>query len=199
MSTQTAPTAAPELVQRYSGPAISLHWIIALGVITNVTLAWLWPHMLPDDVVRPTIDVHKSIGVTILGLAAMRLLWRWANPPPPLPTGYAIWEVRLSEITHGLLYIIIFAMPLTGWIMDSAWKDQATHPMHYFGTFEFPRLPFIVSLPQPLRENFHTWFGKSHEYLAYALYVLFAMHVAGALKHQILDREPELQRMLPGK
>src|SRR5215470_11482182 len=110
MTAETATSAAvQEPIRRYTGLAIALHWIIALGVITNVTLAWLWPHMLPDDAVRPAIDFHKSNGITILGLAVMRLLWRWANPPPPLPEGYALWEVRLSEITHGLLYLIIFA------------------------------------------------------------------------------------------
>jgi cytochrome b561 len=185
-------------VARYTNTAIVLHWIIALGVVTNVTLAWLWPHSLPDDVVRPTIDVHKSIGITILGLALMRLLWRASHAPPPIPTTYQKWEISLAHITHVLLYVILFAMPLTGWIMDSAFKDAAKFPMHYFGTFVFPRIPWIMQLDQPLKENIHTWFGKAHEWLSYVLYVLFVLHVAGALKHQLAG-DKELQRMLPGK
>ena len=66
---------------RYTNVAIALHWIIALGIVINITLAWLWPHSLPDDAVRPAIDTPKSIGVTILGLAFLRLLWRFSFGP----------------------------------------------------------------------------------------------------------------------
>ena len=198
-------------VARYTNTAIALHWLIALGIATNVTLAWLWPHLLPDymiphlwpnaDVggaVRSAIDTHKSIGITVLGLALMRVLWRINHAPPPIPTAYQKWEIALAHITHVLHYVLLFAMPLTGWIMDSAWKDAPTHPMHFFGTFEFPRIPWVMQLDPPLRENFHTWFGKAHEWFAYVLYVLFVLHVAGALKHQFAG-EKELQRMLPGR
>ena len=185
-------------VARYTNTAIVLHWVIALGVVTNVTLAWLWPHSLPDDVVRPVIDVHKSIGITILGLATMRLLWRFRHPPPSIPSNYQKWEITLAHLTHVLLYVILFAMPLTGWIMDSAFKDAAKFPMHFFGTFEFPRIPSIMQLDPALKKDIHTWFGKAHEWFGYLLYGLFALHVAGALKHQFAG-DKELQRMLPGK
>ena len=71
---------------RYTRTAIALHWLIAIGVIANIALAWTWPY-LADDSVRPVIDTHKSIGVTVLGLAIMRLLWRYGHRPPPLPSG----------------------------------------------------------------------------------------------------------------
>jgi cytochrome b561 len=181
---------------RYTRMAIALHWLIALAVITNVVLALTWPY-LADDNVRPVIDTHKSIGVTVLGLAIMRLLWRSSHRPPPLPSGYAKWEVRASKVTHALLYVLIFAMPLTGWIMDSAWKDAATHPMAWFGLFQWPRIGFIMQLDPAVREPLHSIFGAMHIWLSYLLYVLFALHVAGALKHQLIDGERELQRMLP--
>jgi cytochrome b561 len=181
---------------RYTRTAIVLHWLITLAVIANVALALTWPY-LADDSVRPVIDTHKSIGVTVLGLAIMRLLWRSTHRPPPLPTGYALWEVRASKVTHALLYVLIFAMPLTGWIMDSAWKDAATHPMAWFGMFQWPRIGFIMHLDPGVRETIHGVFGEAHELLAYLLYLLFALHVAGALKHQLIDGEDELQRMLP--
>lgn len=184
---------------RYTNTAIALHWLIALGIVINVTLAWLWPHALPDDIVRPAIDTHKSVGITILGLAAMRLLWRLGHQPPPLPTTLQKLEATDAHATHALLYVILFAMPLTGWIMDSAYKDAATHPMHYFGTFEFPRIGWIQHLHQPLKEQIHGGFGKAHEYLSYCLYALFIAHVGGALKHQFIDRQPELQRMGLGR
>jgi cytochrome b561 len=186
------------MIQRYTGVAIALHWLIAVGIVLNVALAWIWPH-LADESVRPAIDLHKSVGVTILGLAIMRLLWRWTHRPPPLPTGYRLWEVRASHVTHVLLYILLFAMPLSGWIMDSAYKDAAAHPMLWFGLFEWPRLGAIQHLDPVARETIHTGFGAAHVTLSYLLYGLFALHVAGALKHQLLDGEAELQRMLPGK
>jgi cytochrome b561 len=186
------------MVQRYTGVAILLHWLIAIGIIANVALAWIWPH-LADASVRPAIDMHKSIGVTILGLAIMRLLWRWAHRPPALPEGYQLWEIRASHVTHIFLYILMFAMPLTGWIMDSAYKDAALHPMLWFGLFEWPRIVAIEHLDPAIRQTVHDGFGAAHVTLSYLLYGLFTLHVAGALKHQWLDGEREIQRMLPGR
>jgi cytochrome b561 len=182
--------------QRYTSLAILLHWLIGIGIIVNVALAWIWPH-LADEQVRPVIDVHKSIGVTVLGLAIMRLLWRLTHRPPAYPTGYRQWERTASHAVHGLLYLILFAMPLTGWIMDSAWKDAATHPMHWFGLFEWPRIAFFQHLAPATRDHMHDLFGAGHVWGAYALYTLFLLHVGGALKHQWFDGEAELQRMWP--
>jgi cytochrome b561 len=91
----------------------------------------------------------------------------------------------------------MLALPLSGWLHDSAWRDAATHPMHLFWMFEWPRLQFITTLPAGLKEELHTRFGELHTWLGYGLYGLFALHVGGALKHQWFDREAELQRMLP--
>ena len=183
---------------RYTGPAIALHWLIALGIIANVALAWIWPH-LADASVRPAIDTHKSIGITVLGLAIMRLLWRLTHRPPPLPTGYQRWEVGVSHATHWLLYLLIFVMPLTGWIMDSAYKNAATTPMYWFGLFEWPRIGAIRHMAPGPRDRVHDLFGAAHVTASYVLYALFVLHVAGALKHQYWDKERELQRMWPGE
>ena len=181
---------------RYTGPAIALHWLIAIGVIANVSLAWIWPH-LADAQVRPAIDMHKSIGITVLGLAIMRLLWRMTHRPPPLPTSYQRWEIAASHVTHWLLYLLIFAMPLTGWIMDSAYKNAATTPMYWFGLFQWPRIGAILHMAPAPRDQVHDLFGAAHVWLAYAVYALVGLHIIAALKHQWWDKEPELQRMLP--
>ena len=181
---------------RYTGPAIVLHWLIALGVIANVALAWIWPH-LADAQVRPAIDTHKSIGITILGLAIMRLLWRLTHRPPALPDSYKRWEVGASHAVHWLLYLLIFAMPMTGWIMDSAYKDAATHPMFWFGLFEWPRIGAILHMAPEPRKQVHDGFGAAHSLLAWGVYALVALHLAGALKHQWWDKHRELQRMMP--
>ena len=186
------------MVQRYTRTAMLLHWLIAAGIVVNVALAWIWP-VLADAAVRPAIDTHKSIGITILGLAVMRLLWRFTHRPPPLPPHHAPIERKAAHGVHWGLYALLFAMPLTGWIMDSAYKDAASHPMFWFGLFEWPRIAPILHLDPALRERVHDGFGAAHHYLAWAVYGLFALHVGGALKHQWIDGDRELERMLPGK
>ena len=184
--------------QRYTRVAIWLHWLVAAGIIANIALAWIWPLGDHNDAiaayVRPMIDSHKSIGITVLGLAILRLLWRFGNKPPPYPASYQPWEAKLSHVVHWGLYFAILAMPITGWVMDSAWKDAAAHPMLFFGTFEWPRLGFIMNLPPGTRELIHARAGGAHELIAKLVYLLLALHILGALKHQFQGGR-ELQRM----
>ena len=182
---------------RYTRMAIALHWLIAVFIAVNVGLA-LSVNLLPDSAVRPVIDLHKSMGITVLGLVILRVLWRLSHRPPPFPAKYSPWERLSAHGVHYLLYALMLALPLSGWLHDSAWRDAATHPMRLFWLFEWPRLQFIMTLPAGLKEELHTRFGQLHTWLGYGLYGLFALHVGGALKHQWLDREAELQRMLPG-
>jgi cytochrome b561 len=200
-SHQRAPdTPAPAQkapVGRYTRMAIALHWIIALFIAFNVGLA-LSVDFLPDSAVRPVIDLHKSIGITVLGLVILRILWRVSHRPPSFPVTYSAPERISAHAVHYVLYALMLALPLSGWLHDSAWRDAATHPMRLFWLFEWPRLPFIMTLPAGLKEDLHTRFGELHTWLGYALYGLFVLHVGGALKHQWFDREAELQRMLPG-
>jgi cytochrome b561 len=188
--------------QRFTRTAIWLHWLIAIGVIANVALAWIWPYGDSNDTigeyVRPMIDTHKSIGITILALVILRLLWRMGHKPPPFPDTYKAWERTAAHAVHWGLYFILFAMPITGWVMDSAYKDAALHPNHYFGTFEWPRLGFIMNLPPDTKLWVHDTFGAAHGYIALLVYALFVLHVAGALKHQF-EGHKELQRMGLGR
>jgi len=182
--------------QRYSGVAIVLHWMIAVLMIVNVGLV-LFVDDLPEDWIRPFIDTHKSIGITVLGLGLLRLLWRIGHKPPPLPAYYPRWERTGAHLAHILLYGLIIGLPLSGWLHDSAWKDAATHPMHLFNLIEWPRIGAIMQLDPQTKESAHTVFGMIHEGLGYGLYVLLALHIGGALKHQFIDHEPELQRISP--
>ncbi len=184
-----------QLAVRYTRIAIALHWTVALLIAVNVALALSADH-LPDDWVRPVIDAHKSIGITVLGLAVMRLLWRLSHRPPALPRHYPRWERAGAHVVHALLYLVIFALPLSGWLHDSAWKDAASHPMTLFGLVPWPRIGWVTGLEPALREQMHDRFGLLHAWVGYALYALFAVHVAGALKHQWIDGEPEVQRMM---
>ncbi len=179
---------------RYTAPAIVLHWLIAIAVIGNVALAWAWP-VAPDEQVRPLIDAHKSIGITVLALALLRLLWRIGHRPPPHEPQLARWEHRLAHLAHIGLYIVIFAMPITGWVMDSAWDRAAQNPNFWFGLFEWPRLGFVMALDPATKKAVHDGFGEAHELFAKGVYLLVALHILGALKHQFMDGRRELQRM----
>lgn len=189
-------SSTPPASGRYTRIAMLLHWLVAVLILINVVLA-LSVDSLPEGWERAIIDTHKSIGITVLGLVLLRLLWRAAHRPPALPASYPRWEKLSAHLAHGLLYLLILALPLSGWLHDSAWKDAATHPMRLFNLFPWPRIGFIMHTDAATKESLHTLFGHWHTWFGYALYVLFALHVLGALKHQLLDKQPELQRMLP--
>ena len=182
------------MIAKYTKTAVILHWLIAVLIIANVALAWIWP-TVADDQVRPLVGAHKSIGVTVLGLVIMRILWRLTHRPPALPGSHLHWERMLSGIVHAALYAVMLIMPLSGWIMDSSRKSSAENPLQWFGLFDWPRFPFLQNADPASLEGFRDAAGAAHGLAAYALYALVFLHIAGALKHQFLDRKPELQRM----
>lgn len=183
-------------IERYTRAAIALHWLIAALMALNTALALSVDHW-PDEWTRPVIDTHKSIGITVLGLALMRILWRATHRPPALPGAYAAWERAGAHLAHVGLYGLMLALPISGWLHDSAWKDAPSHPMRLYGLAPWPRISWIADLPPELKERLHDVFGAFHQAFGYALYALVALHILGALKHQWLDRERELQRMWP--
>ena len=185
------------LPQRYTKPAIVLHWTIAVLIAVNLLLAWNFGSV-SKPTLRTLVDIHKSIGLTVLGLAILRLLWRATHTPPPIPA-YAAWERRTARIAHWALYGLIFLLPITGWMHDSAWKGAVGHPMKLFFVIPWFRIGAIENLDPATKEQFHSLMLLVHTSFAYVLYAVFAVHLAGALKHQFLDRAPELQRMWPAQ
>jgi len=187
--------------QKYTRVAVLLHWLIALLILTNVVLgltaALLPDGALSDTAIRLLIDTHKSIGITVLGLAILRVLWRFTHRPPPLPAEFPGWERAAAHAAHVALYVLIFAMPLTGWLHDSAWVAAASHPMYLYGLVPWPRVGFIMNLDPATKEQLHNQFGALHTACSYALYGVLALHVAGALKHQWIDRHSVIRRMMP--
>jgi len=191
------PRVSLSLPQRYTKPAIVLHWLIAALIATNLLLAWNFGSV-SKPTLRTLIDIHKSIGLTVLGLAVLRVLWRATHTPPPIPP-YAAWERRTAHIAHWTLYALIFLLPISGWMHDSAWKGAAGHPMKLFFVIPWFRIGAIENLDPATKEQFHTLMLQVHASFAYVLYAVFAVHLAGAVKHQYLDRKPELQRMWPAQ
>jgi cytochrome b561 len=133
-----------------------------------------------------TLARHKSVGMTILGLAIIRLLWRLGNRTPALPPGMRAWERILARSSHVGLYLCIFALPLTGWLMSSA-KNYA---VSWFGWFQFPDL---VAPDPGLFDVMHV----THEIVFNCLAGLAILHLLGAAKHHFFNRDDVLTRMLP--
>lgn len=171
---------------RWGGLAQLFHWLIVALVITQVVLANIADD-LPIGVAKlATLARHKSVGITILALVTLRLLWRWANPVPLLPPTLRTFERRLAHFTHAALYVLLFAMPMSGWAMSSA----RGFPVSWWG---FLQLPDFVPTDRALYERLH----DVHETLAWTLGVVVLLHVAGAMKHHFVLRDDVLRRMLP--
>jgi cytochrome b561/polyisoprenoid-binding protein YceI len=189
------PASQGVTAERYSAVAILLHWLIAAAILLQVVLAWrMAGHNTPEGFAL--MQLHKSVGITILALSLARLGWRLAKPAPHA-TGLAPWEARLSGAVHAGFYLVMIGMPLTGWLAVSA--SPINIPTLLYGRIPFPHLPGVAELPAHLKAAAHTAGAGSHAALAWLLYGLFALHVAGALKHQLLGaNEPVLARMAPG-
>ena len=185
-------------IARYTRVATVLHWLVAVLIIANVVLA-LSAESLPDDWIRPTIDLHKSIGLSVLGLVLLRILWRLSHPPPALPGRYARLERVGAQAAHYVLYGLMLLLPISGWVHDSAFKDAAGHPLRLFWIVPWFRISALADLPTAAKEVAHTQWYAVHAWSAYALYALLALHILGALKHQWVNGEAELQRMRVGR
>jgi len=186
-------------IERYSNPSIFFHWTIAILIILNVILGLSAQYnLISMDMQRPVINFHKSTGLLVLVLVILRLGWRLMRTPPPLPATYKPWEVAASHVAHIALYVVALGLPLSGWAHDSAWSMAAQFPFHWYGTFSWPHIWFIENLSPDVKEAWHTRLGLWHTWFGYALYALLVAHIGGALKHQFIDKEQELQRMLPG-
>jgi len=164
----------------------ALHWIIVILIIAQFLIASR-AHSLPrGPALIEAWGWHKSIGMTIFMLAVIRLVWRWMNPVPDLSAEIQPWERTLAKISHVLLYALLFAVPLTGWMMSSA----KNFPVSWFSLFQWPDL---VAPDPSLSKILET----THETLVKVLFVVALLHIAGALKHHFMDKNDVLKRMLP--
>ena len=200
MSTQAnsplTDTASVQAVSRYTRTAMVLHWIIAILIICNVVLG-LSADSLPDDWVRPVIDTHKSIGITVLGLVLLRILWRVSHKPPPLPAEFPSWE-RMRRARCALPALFVDDRPAAVRLVARFGMEGRGHASNAsVQPVPWPRIGYVMNLDPTLKETLHDRFGALHTWLGYALYALLAMHVGGALKHEWIDRKSVLKRMIP--
>lgn len=174
-------------MQRYSRPAILFHWLIALLIIGAFTLGLVMtdiPGLTPTKV--KYFSWHKWAGVTVLLLATLRLLWRLASDAPAYPDSMKHWEKQAAHHLHLLLYVLMFAVPLSGYFYTLA----AGVPVVYFGVFPLPVLIDANPDLKPLLKEVHYW-------LTMGLAGAVGLHIAAALKHVFIDRDGVMKRMLP--
>jgi cytochrome b561 len=171
----------------YDAVAKSLHWLILALLIAQFTFAWTMPHIGRTVPVSWLIDWHVWLGVTILVVAVARLLWRLTHGEPAPEAGVPSWQTTSARILHGLLYCLLFALPILGWL-NASWRGM---PVGLFGAFELPKL-LGTRIPG------WGWTGDVHTLLAdYVLLPLVGLHVASALYHYLIRHDRVLQRMLP--
>lgn len=171
---------------RYTLTAIRLHWLTALLILASFTVG-LYMVDLPLSPQKLKIYAwHKWAGVTIFLLVIWRLLWRMRHQPPELPIAMPLWQRQLAVGAHFLLYLLMFAVPLSGWLMSSAKGFQTV----YFG---------ILPIPDLLGKNVE-WGNRLrevHESLNFLMMAVVTGHALAALKHHWIDRDDVLVRMLP--
>lgn len=172
-------------IPSYSRPAIYLHWLMAPLILVALALGLYMTGLELSPGKLRLYAWHKWLGVSLCLLALGRLAWRLGHrPPAPLPL--PAWQARAAALTHGALYLLLLAIPLSGWLMSSAKGFQTV----YFGVLPIPDL---IGRDPALAEGL----ASLHATLNWLLLVLLAIHLAAALKHHYLDRDATLVRMAP--
>lgn len=184
MSAAVAMAGAPT---RYGAVAIALHWLLALSILGLMGVGVWMTDLKPSPRTFEIYALHKSAGLLVLALAAFRLVWRATHRPPP-PPAMPAWQALAASGTHVALYVLMLALPITGWLQHSA----AGYPLSWFGLF---KVPALIGRDREALALWQQW----HEWLAWALAALVLLHVAAALKHHFLDRDGLLGRMWPAR
>jgi cytochrome b561 len=175
-----------------------LHWAIALLIVANWPLGFIM-EKLPPASRTWMVPLHVSIGMTVLTLTAVRVYWRLTHRPPPLDPTLAWWEKGLAHAVHSLLYVFMIGMPMTGWFLMSCHPPKpGTGPL-VWGLFHLPKIPYFSHLEKIPQDAAHDLWVEVHIVGGYILLGVFVLHVAGALKHQFIDRHPSLSRMGIGR
>ncbi|MFV3325306.1 cytochrome b [Pseudomonas sp. NY15372] len=174
---------------RYGLVSIVMHWGVALAVFGLFGLG-LW--MVGLDYYSPwrksAPDLHKSIGLVLLGVMLLRVIWRFVSPPPPAPASHGAFTRQAAKLGHALLYLGLFSVMIAGYLISTA--DGVGIPV--FGLFEVPAL--VSDLPDQADVA-----GVIHLYLAWGLVIFAVLHALAALKHHFIDRDATLSRMLGRK
>jgi cytochrome b561 len=167
----------------------ALHWLIVLLVLALAIVGLTMVELPKTPKYFWVYTLHKSVGVTVLALVLLRIGWRlYAGAPKPVP-GTPKWQERITSLTHWALYALLLAMPLSGWLFDSA---NGLRPFRLFGLVEMPKL---AKPDEALADGAR----NAHELLFWVLVALVAVHAAAAFYHHLFRQDATLLRMLPGR
>lgn len=173
-------------IPRYTRTAMLLHWLIAILIIGLFALGLYMADLPLSPQKLKLYSYHKWAGISVLALALVRIVWRLTHTPPPLPDSQPRWQQGAAHAGHLLLYVLIVAAPLSGWLMSSALGFKVV----WFGVLP---LPDLIGKDKALGEVLEL----VHRYLNYTFIAVVAGHILAAFKHQWLDRDGTLNRMLP--
>lgn len=175
-------------IQRYDRVAITLHWLVAVGVFVLVGLGWYMVDIPKGGTSRSFFfNLHKSIGLTVGIIVLVRAAWRWNHEPPPLPAGTVNWIVNAAKLSHSLLYALLVLMPIAGFTASNFTKYGVT----YFGLFKIG--PLFAE-----NRTLYELFQGIHHAASEVLVIVVAVHIAAALKHLLIDKDGVFFRILPG-
>ncbi|HSD61314.1 MAG TPA: cytochrome b [Burkholderiales bacterium] len=179
--------SAEKPAERYAPVAVFLHWAVALLIFCSFPVGLYMVDLKLSPWKLRIYSYHKWIGVTVFLLVLARVAWRTGHAAPPLPASVPAWERHLAGSMHLLLYLLLFAIPLSGWLFSSAAGVQTVY-------FALLPLPDLVPKDKMLADLFRF----IHMFLNYSFAGLVGLHAAAALKHHFLDRDTVLTRMVPG-
>jgi cytochrome b561 len=191
--------------QKYSKPAIILHWLVGILILVMFAIGWFMAELPKDAPKIASLDMfdlgiytmqfteeitprtfyfnlHKSIGVTVLMLVLLRIYVRFSHAAPAFPATMKIWEIRVADLVHKGLYVLMVAMPLTGVAMSL----NSKFGIKWFG---------IQLLGGVDNKEMRELFVVIHEVIGLALMVMIVLHVAAAIKHKVIDKDEVMQRM----
>lgn len=167
--------------------ARSLHWLMALLILLQAVVGWIGHEMERSPLKVDVLTAHKSLGITLLMLAVFRLLWRWTHPAPPHPTDSPPWQLWAARLTHVALYILMIALPFSGWLVAST----SIVPWKLWWLIPWPKIAAADTALHEIAKDLH-------EALVWWLVAVLAVHVAAALWHHFAKRDTVLLRMLRG-
>ena len=175
---------------RWGSAAKFFHWATVIAILVQATIGLVMVELPKRPSTIPVYTFHKSLGLTIFVFAILRLSWRAFDPHPAYAATMPRWQVVGARTAHALLYTLIFLVPLSGWLFDSA---TALRPLYWFGLFQVP------SLTGGRDDAIKAFAETAHITLFWILATVAAGHAAVALWHQFHERDDILRRMLPGR
>lgn len=175
-------------VSHWGSLAKFFHWTTVIAILVQATIGLVMVRLPKVPSTIPVYSFHKSLGLTIFAFALLRLGWRAFDHRPEEPPGVPHWQAIAARCGHALLYTLIFAVPLSGWLFDSA---TALRPLYWFGLFQVP------SLTGGRDDAIKAFAEAAHFWLFWTLAAVAAGHATIALVHHFVNRDAVLSRMLP--